>query len=109
MMENRPENHARGFGWSLLTVILLGTILRFLNLGRQSVWIDEGFSWLAVQLNFAGVTGLSWTDVHPPLYYYLLKMSLWILPDTQFGLRVVSVLCSIATLVVMIAFVRRHW
>ena len=109
MMENRPEKRSRGVSWSLLAIILLGITLRFFNLGRQSVWIDEGFSWLAAQMSFGDVTRLSWTDVHPPLYYYLLKISLWFLPDSEFGLRVVSVLCSVATLIVMIGFVRRHW
>src|ERR1035438_7417600 len=109
MMENRPEKRILGVSRSLLAIVLLGTALRFLNLGRQSVWIDEGFSWLAVQLSFGDLTRLSWTDVHPPLYYYLLKASLWVLPDTEFGMRVVSVLCSIATMVVLMTFVYRHW
>jgi hypothetical protein len=109
MMENKPVKRIPGVSWSLLAVVFLGTALRFLNLGRQSVWIDEGFSWLAAQMSFGDVTRLSLVDVHPPLYYYLLKTSLWILPNTEFGLRFVSALSSIATLVVMITFVYRHW
>src|ERR1035441_10684922 len=65
MMENKPEKRILGFSWSLLAILLFGTALRLLNLGRQSVWVDEGFSWLAVQLSFGDVTRLSWTDVHP--------------------------------------------
>lgn len=109
MMENRPEKPTYGVTRSLSAIVLLGTILRFLHLGRQSVWIDEGFSWLAVQMGFGDVTRLSLVDVHPPLYYYLLKISLWVLPNTEFGLRFVSALSSVATLVVMITFVYRRW
>jgi len=109
MKENKPEKRILGFSWSMLAILLLGTALRFLYLGRQSLWIDEGFSWLAVQLSFGGVTLLSLHDVHPPLYYYLLKASLWILPDTEFGMRFVSVVFSVATLAIMMAFVYRHW
>ena len=109
MMENKPEKRICGVRWSLLAIVLFGAVLRFLNLGRQSVWIDEGYSWLVAQLSFADLTRVVWTDTHPPLYYYLLKISLWAFPDTEFGLRVVSVLCSIATLVVLIGFVHRHW
>jgi mannosyltransferase len=108
-MENRPEKRILGVRWSLLAILLLGTALRFLHLGRQSVSIDEGFSWLAVQMSFGGVTRLSWHEVHPPLYYYLLKASLWVLPDTEFGMRFVSVLCSVAALAVMMTFVYRRW
>ena len=79
------------------------------NLGRQSLWIDEGFSWLAVRMSFRGITALSWSDVHPPLYYYILKASQYLLPSSEFGLRLPSVLFSAITLAVMIAFVNRHW
>jgi mannosyltransferase len=94
---------------SLLAILILGATLRLLSLGRQSVWIDEGFSWLATRLSFWDVTQLSFADVHPPLYYFLLKMALWILPSTEFGLRLPSAIFSIATLIVMIGFVNRHW
>jgi uncharacterized membrane protein len=93
----------------LLTILVLGTVLRFWHLGRQSLWIDEGFSWLAVRLSFPGITQLSWSDVHPPLYYYLLKANLLVLPPTEFGLRLPSALFSVAGLAVMIRFVNRHW
>lgn len=108
-MENKPDRRIFGVSWSLLGILLLGTALRFLYLGRQSVWVDEGFSWFAQQLSFGGVTRLSWHDVHPPLYYYLLKASLWVLPDTEFGMRFLSVLFSVATLAIMMVFVYRHW
>src|SRR5271154_1503883 len=109
MMENRPENRILGLRWSLLAIFLLGTALRFLYLGRQSLWVDEGFSWFAQQLTLRGELRLSFQDVHPPLYYYLLKASLWILPDTTFGMRFISVLFSVATLAVMMTFVYRRW
>jgi len=93
----------------LLAILILGIALRLWHLGRQSLWIDEGFSWLAVRLSFWGITQLSWGDVHPPLYYYLLKANLLVLPSTEFGLRFPSALFSVAGLAVMIAFVNRHW
>src|ERR1017187_703762 len=109
MIENKPVKRTLGVCRSLVAIVLLGAALRFLDLGRQSVWIDEGFSWLVAQTSFGELTRLSWTDTHPPLYYCLLKISLWVLPDTELGIRVVSALCSIATLVVLIIFVYRHW
>lgn len=94
---------------SLFAILLLDSLLRFLHLGRQSVWIDEGFSYWATRFSFLDIAKLSWEDVHPPLYYWLLKICLWVLPGTEFGIRVFSVLCSVGTLAVMIFFVRRHW
>ena len=56
MMENNPKRRIFGVSWSLLAILLLGTALRFLYLGRHSVWIDEGYSWLVVQTSFGELT-----------------------------------------------------
>ena len=109
MIDDKPEKRILGLSGSLLAILLFGTALRFLNLGGQSVWVDEGFSRVAAQMSLRGLTRLSLYDVHPPLYYYLLKASLWILPDTEFGLRFVSVLCSLGALAVMMNFVYWRW
>ncbi|HUJ70991.1 MAG TPA: glycosyltransferase family 39 protein, partial [Verrucomicrobiae bacterium] len=109
MIANRQPERPLRQNPILLAILILGIVLRLWHLGRQSLWIDEGFSWLAVRLGFWGITQLSWGDVHPPLYYYLLKANLLILPSTEFGLRFPSVVFSVAALVVMISFVNRHW
>jgi hypothetical protein len=106
-MDPKPEKQILGVRWSLLAVLLLGTGLRFLNLGRQSLWCDEAWSWLVTKLSFWGITHLG--DNHPPLYYFLLKISLWILPSSEFGLRVISCIFSIASMTVLVRFVNRHW
>jgi mannosyltransferase len=109
MIDNKPEQRILGVSWSLLAILLLGTALRFLYLGRQSLWCDEAWSWLASRMSFGGIIRLSWEDNHPPLYYFLLKISLWMLPSSEFGLRVVSCISSIAGMTVMVRFVNRHW
>jgi mannosyltransferase len=108
-MTNQQPEQALRRNPTLLWILVLGTTLRLWHLGNQSLWIDEGFTWLAMRLNFWGITLLSWSDVHPPLYYYILKASQYILPSSEFGLRLPSALFSTATLAVMIAFVNRHW
>ena len=109
MIDDKPEKRILGLSPCLLAILFLGTVLRFLNLGGQSVWVDEGFSRIAAHMSWRGVTRLSLYDVHPPLYYYLLKVSLWVLPDTEFGLRFVSVLSSIWALAIMMNFVYQRW
>jgi hypothetical protein len=107
MMQPKPEKQILSVRWSLLAVLLLGTALRFLNLGRQSLWCDEAWSWLVSQMGFIGIIHLG--DNHPPLYYFLLKISLWILPSSEFGLRLISCIFSIAAMTVMVRFVNRRW
>ncbi len=108
-MTNQQREQALRRNPILLGILVFGAVLRFWHLGHQSLWIDEGFTWLAMRLSFRGITLLSWSDVHPPFYYYLLKMNLWVLPSTEFGLRFPSALFSVASLTVMMAFVNRHW
>jgi 4-amino-4-deoxy-L-arabinose transferase-like glycosyltransferase len=108
-MANQQPERALRRNPTLLAILVFGIVLRLWNLGRQSLWIDEGFSWLAIRLSFRGITALSWSDVHPPLYYYILKASQYVLPSSEFGLRLPSVLFSVITLAVMVAFVNRRW
>lgn len=64
----------RGSPWLPLGVILLGTILvRFIGLGRESLWNDEAFSGYAAQLpSLKDVIGFISFDVHPPGYFAFL-------------------------------------
>jgi 4-amino-4-deoxy-L-arabinose transferase-like glycosyltransferase len=108
-MSNGAGKFMRVGDAGLTVLFTLGTALRFLNLGRQSVWSDEGGSWLVTQLNFADLFRSSWQDVHPPLYFFLLKLFLYFVPSTEYGLRLLSSLCSVATLATVILFVRQQW
>lgn len=108
-MSSLINKYIRVGDWGLAALFTLGTALRFLNLGRQSVWIDEGHSWLISRLSFVDLFLYSWQDVHPPLYFYLLKALLHFVPSTEYGLRLLSVLCSVATLATVILFARQQW
>jgi mannosyltransferase len=76
-------------------ITLFGAGLRLYGLSRQSLWSDEGFS-----LAFASVPAeMAWeallTDaVHPPLYYGLLRVTLW-LGRSEVALRLPSVFAGI--------------
>ncbi|MBK8984531.1 MAG: hypothetical protein IPM39_00380 [Chloroflexi bacterium] len=75
-----------------LAVLLLwlATWLRFHHLGAQSFWNDEGnsarLSERTIQLILEGTA----SDIHPPLYYLLLRGWRELLGDTEFALRALS-------------------
>jgi len=61
--------------WELLGVLLLITLalgLRLYHLDAQSFWNDEGTSVALALRDLPTITRNAASDIHPPLYYYLL-------------------------------------
>lgn len=79
----------------LLLILLLATGLRFHRLAAQSFWNDEGnsarLSERSPRLIVEGTAG----DIHPPLYYLLLRGWRALAGDSEFGLRALSAYAGI--------------
>lgn len=65
--------------------ITLATITKF------SIWFDEAFSDYIIHFNFIDIARYTATDVHPPLYYWLLKIWSSIFGHSILGIRSMSV------------------
>lgn len=76
-------------------VLLLAAGLRFYALGASSLWSDEGNSWALVSRSFAQIARDAAADIHPPGYYWLLK--LWTMPfgASAVGMRSFSALAGV--------------
>lgn len=70
------------FGPILISLIFI--ILCLVNL-NQSIWFDESYGAYLVRFKFSDIVHFTSNDVHPPLYYFLLKT--W---AHFFGFNVVS-------------------
>lgn len=80
-------------GRVLLLLLLLALLLRGLNLGGKSLWLDEAFS--AFQGQRTGQPLFSYYDPnHPPLYYMLLRLWIPIFGSSEVALRLPSVLIA---------------
>lgn len=74
-MTNSTLFALRRTSWVLVVIILLGTALRFINLGGQSIWYDEAVSLaIANRLSLWGILANQGESSHPPLYYLLLRV-----------------------------------
>lgn len=93
----------------LALVLLLGLGLRLCRLGDQGLFSDEAKSWAMTRLTFGEILSISPTQHHVPLYFWLLKASLAIFPATEAGLRALSLILSMITLVVLMAFAWSEW
>jgi predicted membrane-bound mannosyltransferase len=80
---------------ALAAVLLLAAALRFFDLGGSSLWSDEGNTWALIQRSFGQITRDAAADIHPPGYYWLLK--LWAIPfgTSAAALRAFSALCGV--------------
>jgi 4-amino-4-deoxy-L-arabinose transferase-like glycosyltransferase len=79
-------------------IVALGAFLRFYQIGAKGVWIDEAFSiWMGLQPIDEILRWLMCIDQHPPLYYVLLHLWMY-LGNGQAIVRVFSALCSTLTI-----------
>ena len=63
-------------GGVVALIIAIGSFLG-LTLTRligSSIWFDESFSSYLMHFDWAGITHYTALDVHPPFYYYCLKL-----------------------------------
>ncbi len=58
----------------LLLILLLAAGLRFYRLDGQSFWADEGNSVALAQKSVGDIVESAAADIHPPVYYLLLKL-----------------------------------
>jgi uncharacterized membrane protein len=63
-------------------------------LTARSLWFDEAFSWRLIQFPLAEMISRAATDVHPPLYYLLLKSWSVVFATSLLSLRVFSVILA---------------
>ena len=93
---------------AVLALLVFAAALRFYKLDAQSLWYDEGNSARiaerSVQLIIEGAAG----DIHPPLYYLILKFWRSVLGSSEWGLRSLSAVCGVL-LVLFTFLIGRTW
>jgi mannosyltransferase len=87
----------------LALVVMLGAFLRFYDLGGESLWMDEAFSWLWIHNSQDALWGAAgrW-EANPPLYYSIQRVWTDAVGDSEAGLRSFSAV--VGTLTIPIVF-----
>lgn len=106
--EGTVDRRTQLFGLALVTAV--AAALRFYRLGAQSLWLDEAISYsFSVLLNDSPSSLLSFissNDIHPPLYYLLLRF--WtIIGESEASLRSLSAIASIASVPLLYLILHR--
>ena len=86
----------------LLLILALAAGLRFYNLGSQSLWSDEGNSAALATRSLVQIAQDAAHDIHPPLYYWLLRLWTTVFGLSEFALRSLSAV--LGTLLVLVIY-----
>ncbi len=82
----------------MLLLLLFAILLRIYDLSGESLWLDEAISIRRSKLSLIEIVFELITNVHPPLYFFILHYWMLIFGDSEFSVRFPSVifgLCSV--------------
>ncbi|EKE25171.1 MAG: hypothetical protein ACD_5C00265G0001 [uncultured bacterium] len=80
-------------------ILFVAAAIRFTGLVKRDLWYDEAFTGVAVKENFSSMIEMIINDVHPPLYYILLKGFASFFDYSVFGIRLFSAIFGVALVV----------
>ena len=84
---------------ALAAITAAGGFLRFLMLGRESFWYDEALSDWFIRLSLKNLwTEVPTYEIHPPLFYTLLKGWAALFGESEAALRSMSAVAGTATI-----------
>ena len=92
---------------TLIFAITIFLVLVLVNISYP-IWFDEGYSAYLIKGNFGEIWHLTSLDVHPPFYYFLLKIWSLVFGDGLVALRLMSVFFGVISLI-LIFFLVKHW
>ena len=79
----------------LILIVATGALLRVAYLSSDSIWLDEAYSIHVAHENISGIIDEASSDVHPPLYYFLLHYWINFFGDSEESARLLSALFGI--------------
>ncbi len=94
----RSRDVATSLVLSPIAPVIVGAALRLLNLGGQDLWYDEAVTAWIARLPWPRLLAAIAGDVHPPLWYAIEKVTVSLLGNSEFALRLPAALLSIVAL-----------
>ena len=100
------RHKSRWFALSAWLLVLAAFALRLYNLGRQSIWFDEGWTWHLSRMPLGEMALVTAGDRSPPLYYALMHAWMMLAGQSELGLRFVSALADTLTVALVVVLAR---
>lgn len=90
-----------------LLFVILYVFLCSLNL-TSSIWFDESYSAYLIRGNFREIWSLTAVDVHPPFFYFCLKIWSTFFGTTDVALRSMSIFFGVISIILVFCLFK-HW
>ena len=94
---------------SIVLVVFSSVFLIITSCLSDDVWVDETFSLGLAQHNIKDLVSLTAQDVHPPLYYLILKIAMIIFPGSVTAAKIVSAVPVIIVLCISHIFFSKEF
>lgn len=94
---------------ALIIVMLLTMGINFSLIFNDSVWFDESFTMLTIKSGFKEIIQITIEDVHPPLYYLILKCAIIVLGYSVSAAKIVSLIPVLLAMVLGVTAIRRRF
>jgi len=79
--------------WLIIAIALaIFTVISFWTISKFSIWFDEAFGAYLIRFNFWDIAKYTAADVHPPFFYWLLKLWSLLFGTSELALRSMSTL-----------------
>jgi len=91
----------------IIIVLLIAFGVRVHQLGTQSLWHDEGNSYVQATRSLGAIADNASRDIHPPGYYWLLHVWRGATGDSEFALRSLSTFASLLSVAFAFAIGKR--
>lgn len=88
-------------------ILLIYAALTLGNITRWSIWFDEAFGAYLTRFNFIEIAQLTAQDVHPPFYYWVLKVWSSLFGATDLGFRSLSLVMGMVAIVIVFVLIKR--
>lgn len=105
-MMSKLKNHRYVF--VIVASLCALAVMMAILLPRSSTWYDESYTATLVSHSPSDIIDLTRLDVHPPLYYLVLKIWAVLFGYQTVVLRVFSALCMLAAIIILVRFLYRH-
>lgn len=91
---NNSKKITNSLWFYFLIIVLVNILFKVIQLDFSSFWYDEIVSVESASLNFGHIKHVSEWDNNPPFYYYCLSVWIKLFNDSEFCVRLLSVIFS---------------
>lgn len=92
-----------------ITILILGSIFILLSIFHTSLWFDETYSVGIANHSFTEIWTIGGNDVHPILYYWMLRIVCLLTGGSIFAYRIFSVIPIILTALIGFTHTRKDF